>query len=373
MKSNLIEVFMAATFSVALIVILVYQLSKNKRYKTLTSRSQKSSPVVLAVCALLIICDLMAGEDFIWRCPLDVMLAVLPLSLMQSQLWDLRKCRICVILCCVTSVVLASFYVLCASGLLELPSYGFFPVSAVMLAVVSAFLYMYAIFVRLRNIRVLMHSGNVWTYLGLSVESVYVVVSLVMMLAVVAAVAADGMWWGTLMMVITDFLLFGMAVSFALRIASESIFLFWQNHERDIVESMKMSTSDNSGNTARENELYKELYDRLVEYFEQEKPYLNGSLTINDVGAVVFSNKLYISRAINQYTGRNFCQFVNYYRIMYAVESFKKNKELKVAELWPLCGFNSIVSFNMAFRLFMGENPSEWCRREKIRSFRGGK
>lgn len=372
MKSNVIEVFMAAVFIVALIVMIVYQLSKNQRYRTLTSRAQKSAPVVLAVCAVLIMCDLTAGGGLLWRVPLDLMLAVFPLSLMQSQLWDLRRYRIWMIVCSVTSLSLAAFYVCCALGLSGMPSCRIFTVTAVLLAVLYALFYIYAVFLRLRNIRVLMQSGNVWTYLGLSVESVYLAIVLMLMIIVMIAVAADCVW-GTVQMIVADLLLGGLTVSYALRIASESMFLFWQNQERSIVESMKVSTTDNSGNTARENELYKELYDRLVEYFEQEKPYLNGSLTINDVGAVVFSNKLYISRAINQYTGRNFCQFVNYYRIMYAMECFKKNKELKVAELWPLCGFNSIVSFNMAFRLFMGENPSDWCRKEKIRSSRAGK
>jgi hypothetical protein len=38
-----------------------------------------------------------------------------------------------------------------------------------------------------------------------------------------------------------------------------------------------------------------------------------------------------------------------------------------------MCGFNTIVSYNMAFKLFMGENPSDWCRKEKIRIFRKAK
>jgi AraC-like DNA-binding protein len=47
------------------------------------------------------------------------------------------------------------------------------------------------------------------------------------------------------------------------------------------------------------------------------------------------------------------------------MEMFRRNPNLKIAELWPMSGFNSIVSFNMAFRLFVNESPSEWCRKEK--------
>ena len=136
---------------------------------------------------------------------------------------------------------------------------------------------------------------------------------------------------------------------------------------------MKLAPVEVAGMGSRDNDVFKDIYERVVEYFEREKPFLNGDLTINDIVSVVFTNKLYISRAISQYTGRNFCQFVNYYRVMYSVECFRRNPELKVAELWPMCGFNTIVSYNMAFRLFMGENPSDWCRKEKIRMSRKGK
>ena len=36
-----------------------------------------------------------------------------------------------------------------------------------------------------------------------------------------------------------------------------------------------------------------------------------------------------------------------------------------VNELAEMSGFNSVVSYNMAFRLFMNENPSDWCRKER--------
>lgn len=52
---------------------------------------------------------------------------------------------------------------------------------------------------------------------------------------------------------------------------------------------------------------------------------------------------------------------------MYAVELFRSDPTLKVLELATKCGFNSVVSFGMAFRLYMGEKPGDWCRREKFR------
>ena len=130
---------------------------------------------------------------------------------------------------------------------------------------------------------------------------------------------------------------------------------------------MRMSHIDSSADSSGTALLYKNLYDRVLEYFVESKPYLNPNLTINDVVSVVFSNKLYISRAISKFTGRNFCQFVNYYRIVHAIEQYRNNTDLKVIELAVQSGFNSAVSFGMAFKLYMGEKPGDWCRREKIR------
>jgi YesN/AraC family two-component response regulator len=143
--------------------------------------------------------------------------------------------------------------------------------------------------------------------------------------------------------------------------------------ERRILESLKVAVVELPNDITRTDATYQDIYDRIVAYFETEKPYLRSDLIIDDLVKVVFSNKLYISRAISQITGRNFCQFVNYYRVIYSMQCFRENPDLKIYELATMSGFNSIVSYNMAFRLFMGENPSEWCRKEKTRKIKNKK
>jgi AraC-like DNA-binding protein len=156
-----------------------------------------------------------------------------------------------------------------------------------------------------------------------------------------------------------------MMIALCARITYDVQFVLRSGYETAIIESLKISQIEM--NNGVRPDTYKDLYDRVVEYFEKDKPFLNSRLTINDVVKFVYSNKLYISRAISQYTGRNFCQFVNYYRVMYSVDCFRKNPDLKVAELSEMCGFNSPVTFNLAFHLFMHENPSEWFRKERSR------
>ena len=105
------------------------------------------------------------------------------------------------------------------------------------------------------------------------------------------------------------------------------------------------------------------LYDRCCRYMTEFRPYLVSSFSLQDLANAVYTNKFYLSKTINRFSGKNFRQYVNYYRIMYAMDLFKENKSLRVAEMAELCGFHSTTSFNQSFKLVMGETPSIWCSR----------
>ena len=105
------------------------------------------------------------------------------------------------------------------------------------------------------------------------------------------------------------------------------------------------------------------LYDRCCKYMMERRPFLVDNYSIQDLANALFTNRLYLSKTINKFSGRNFCSYVNYYRIMYAVELFRANMSLKVVELAELSGFHSNTSFYQAFRSVMGEPPSHWCSR----------
>lgn len=111
------------------------------------------------------------------------------------------------------------------------------------------------------------------------------------------------------------------------------------------------------------------LFGRIAELFDSRKPYLDDKITIGKVANMLYTNKVYVSRAINDHTGKNFCQYVNYHRIMYSVSAFRENPHLRISELAEMSGFHTIVSYNMAFRLVMNDSPGEWCK--KIRQETG--
>lgn len=104
------------------------------------------------------------------------------------------------------------------------------------------------------------------------------------------------------------------------------------------------------------------LYERVERYMQEHQPFLEDGFSLTELAAAMYTNKSYLSRTINHYSGYNFCQYVNKYRIEYAIEMMKKDKRIKILELAMTSGFHSVASFNMAFKLHTNDTPSEYMR-----------
>ena len=113
----------------------------------------------------------------------------------------------------------------------------------------------------------------------------------------------------------------------------------------------------------------RDIYERIVRYFEERQVYLNPDLNIVDLSREIYTNKTYLSKAISKCFNGNFCRFVNHYRISYAVECFKKDPSLRVGQLVQMSGFRSEAAFSMAFRIEIHETPSTWMKnyRSKVK------
>lgn len=354
----------SAVVLVSLLCAMIVLSVKNVRYKGLADRKTKSVPVCLSICVLLVSADLAAGGDVTVRLSWDLMLCLIPLMLLTSSLWEMDRMEVLLRICAALSALTAVYYLCSAFSIVGMLPSACFSAGAAVLASGMAGLYLYGIWMRIRDVKAVMKNGTVWTSVCLATDSIYVVFVLLYVLLYQCVSSASSVYSGVHSWML-PLLLAATACALTARVIFDSAFVFLHAHERRIVESMKITQVEVVSDASKIDDQYKDIYERVVDYFEDEKPYLNGELTINDVVKVVYTNKLYISRAISQFTGRNFCQFVNYYRVMYSMELFRSSPELKIHELATLSGFNSIVSFNMAFRLFMGEIPSEWCRREK--------
>ena len=354
------DFFIITAIIVAIIPVIGMLLVRNRRYKALATKGRKYASFVMSAVLFSFVCNLCVGNGVGVRIMLDTMLAVTALSVLTNPIlkgklkWRVARCLI------ILEVILSLYYVLCSLGIIRLLPDAVCEGFMLSLILINICFFVYVVWLRIRSVKDIMSFCTVWAWLTFAVDVVY-------LLMIVAVYALRSLTLSCMIMNLVTFVMMsGLMFAYSIRIISDSAFALLVNHERLIVESMKISLVEASG-VQREESAYREVFERIKRYFETEKPYLNHKLTINDVVLEVFSNKVYISRAISDFTGRNFCQYVNYHRIKHAMELFRRNTNLKISELWPLSGFNSIVSFNMAFRLFVNESPSEWCRKEKKR------
>lgn len=126
-------------------------------------------------------------------------------------------------------------------------------------------------------------------------------------------------------------------------------------------------TADPAPETAEDSSRMDELFDRLEKFMQEREPYLDENLSLADLATAMLTNKTYLSKTINIKSGLHFCPYVNRYRVNYSLKIIHRDSRVKVAELALLSGFHSIASFNVAFRLFIGDTPSEYMRTLKAK------
>ncbi len=99
------------------------------------------------------------------------------------------------------------------------------------------------------------------------------------------------------------------------------------------------------------------MLDRLRAYMEDEKPYLEPELTLDNLAEELRVSRNHLSEAINRYTGMKFFDFVNSYRVEEARRLLMLDS-CSVITAAMQSGFNTKQTFNTAFKKHTGMTPS---------------
>ena len=105
--------------------------------------------------------------------------------------------------------------------------------------------------------------------------------------------------------------------------------------------------------------------NRLKEYIEREKSYLNYNLTLRELS---YQSKIpvnYLSQVINEMLNKNFYTFINEYRVKEAKRMFADPKyaDRSIMEILYEVGFNSKSTFYSFFQKTTGITPSEYRKK----------
>lgn len=108
-----------------------------------------------------------------------------------------------------------------------------------------------------------------------------------------------------------------------------------------------------------------EAMDAIVEKLkalEDQKFYLNNSLSLGSVASEVGVNHRYLSHTVHQKFDKDFASYINELRIQYIVAFLQENPKhlhYKISYLAEISGFSSHNRFSITFKKVLGISPSE--------------
>lgn len=134
------------------------------------------------------------------------------------------------------------------------------------------------------------------------------------------------------------------------------------------LEESKKKQTAGSASLKISEERSTQIKEKLLQYMEAEKPYLNAGLKMADVSASIGFPVHEISQILNSQLNQNFPDFINSYRI----EEVKKrvengdNAKFTLTAIAQQSGFSAKSSFLRAFKKVEGVSPSDYFKNQKL-------
>jgi len=104
------------------------------------------------------------------------------------------------------------------------------------------------------------------------------------------------------------------------------------------------------------------LKEQISSYMETHQPFLNPEITLPELAKDLKINSNQLSQVINNGFGKNFNEFINFYRVE-MVKTKLQDESLQHLSLLGIaleCGFNSKATFNRVFKKLTNQSPSAY-------------
>lgn len=111
-----------------------------------------------------------------------------------------------------------------------------------------------------------------------------------------------------------------------------------------------------------DDEFYCNLYYRVLQVMEKDRPFLNPDLTISLLAKMAITNRTHLSAAINRMTGNNFSMWLAEYRVNYAVYLMNDTGMSNMDILYEQAGFSSRTTFYRQFKQITGLTPKQFLK-----------
>ncbi|MBA7565172.1 Protein-glutamate methylesterase/protein-glutamine glutaminase [subsurface metagenome] len=120
------------------------------------------------------------------------------------------------------------------------------------------------------------------------------------------------------------------------------------------------------------NEQKDKLYNKLIEFVENEKYFINTNISVRELALKINSNRSYVSQAINDKKAMTFNRFINEYRVKETIRLLMDPgfDGLSIEGVASSVGFVSKSSFYSAFRKITGLTPAEYRKLKKEKTLK---
>lgn len=135
--------------------------------------------------------------------------------------------------------------------------------------------------------------------------------------------------------------------------------------DNNVFNIQKKKKYDNLNLSADEVDRYKK---KLIGVIENQKPYLNTNFSLTQCASLTGIPTYILSYVLSNALNQNFVNLINSYRVEEAkkqlVDSSKQH--ISIAGVAHDCGFNTLSSFNSAFKKFTGVTPSDYRKKVPV-------
>ena len=205
-----------------------------------------------------------------------------------------------------------------------------------------------------------------------------IVASLFLFMSIIPLSDAANMIWFLAIILVIEMVMVSYIISYVMRIEysaedlyemmnndrkTESVSTFKQNADAIPAQSVNNGIPD----FPRVVEPIPPLIVRIDEAMEKKGLFLRTDLSIVSLSEEVGTNRTYVSKAIKDAKGCNFSDYVNRYRMDYALELMKNTPKdsIIIQNIAVQCGCGSIQTFYRYFKMFYNETPTQWIERNK--------
>jgi AraC-like DNA-binding protein len=119
--------------------------------------------------------------------------------------------------------------------------------------------------------------------------------------------------------------------------------------------------------TVKNQEAFKILSQKILEYFEAEKPYLKQNFTLTELAAALHCPQHHISYCFSDFLDTSFTKLRSTKRIEYAQNLLKEGtiKDFTIDQIAEMSGFSSRSTFFSTFKEITGMTPTEFMEQSK--------